>query len=199
MNAVWEKYYAGRYDQHKESFVKRYAAFVRSFLYRYLAMSAIETLLRMGMEAFAGGDDKKKKEEWYKRFLREWAANSLSGVTSAFVGINAASELVSGMIKGELYHTGRYGGVVSAAFDRVFDPMQKLYALQKDNSKIDALDFGRALTKAYLGTKHGVSDTLTDGFWNTARFMTDNYRLNNPDDLREFIAKTILDKKLKQK
>ena len=199
MNAVWEKYYAGRYDQHKESFVKRYAAFVRSFLYRYLAMSAIETLLRMGMEAFAGGDDKKKKEEWYKRFLREWAANSLSGVTSAFVGINAASELVSGMIKGELYHTGRYGGVVSAAFDRVFDPMQKLYALQKDNSKIDALDFGRALTKAYLGTKHGVSDTLTDGFWNTARFMADNYRLNNPDDLREFIAKTILDKKLKQK
>ena len=199
MNAVWEKYYAGRYDQHKESFVKRYAAFVRSFLYRYLAMSAIETLLRMGMEAFAGGDDKKKKEEWYKRFLREWAANSLSGVTSAFVGINAASELVSGMIKGELYHTGRYGGVVSAAFDRVFDPMQKLYALQKDNSKIDALDFGRALTKAYLGTKHGVSDTLTDGFWNTARFMTDNYRLNNPDDLWEFFAKSILDKKLKQK
>lgn len=199
MNAVWEKYYAGRYDQHKESFVKRYAAFVRSFLYRYLAMSAIETLLRMGMEAFAGGDDKKKKEEWYKRFLREWAANSLSGVTSAFVGINAASELASGMIKGELYHTGRYGGVVSAAFDRVFDPMQKLYALQKDNSKIDALDFGRALTKAYLGTKHGVSDTLTDGFWNTARFMTDNYRLNNPDDLWEFFAKSILDKKLKQK
>ena len=199
MNAVWEKYYAGRYDQHKESFVKRYAAFVRSFLYRYLAMSAIETLLRMGMEAFAGGDDKKKKEEWYKRFLREWAANSLSGVTSAFVGINAASELVSGMIKGELYHTGRYGGVVSAAFDRVFDPMQKLYALPKDNSKIDALDFGRALTKAYLGTKHGVSDTLTDGFWNTARFMTDNYRLNNPDDLWEFFAKSILDKKLKQK
>ena len=199
MNAVWEKYYAGRYDQHKESFVKRYAAFVRSFLYRYLAMSAIETLLRMGMEAFAGGDDKKKKEEWYKRFLREWAANSLSGVTSAFVGINAASELVSGMIKGELYHTGRYGGVVSAAFDRVFDPMQKLYALQKDNSKIDALDFGRALTKAYLGTKHGVSDTLTDGFWNTARFMTDNYRLNNPDDLWEVFAKSVLDKKLKQK
>ena len=199
MNAVWEKYYAGRYNQHKESFVKRYAAFVRSFLYRYLAMSAIETLLRMGMEAFAGGDDKKKKEEWYKRFLREWAANSLSGVTSAFVGINAASELASGMIKGELYHTGRYGGVVSAAFDRVFDPMQKLYALQKDNSKIDAIDFGRALTKAYLGTKHGVSDTLTDGFWNTARFMTDNYRLNNPDDLWEFFAKSILDKKLKQK
>ena len=77
--------------------------------------------------------------------------------------------------------------------------MQKLYALQKDNSKIDALDFGRALTKAYLGTKHGVSDTLTDGFWNTARFMTDNYRLNNPDDLWEFFAKSILDKKLKQK
>lgn len=46
---------------------------------------------------------------------------------------------------------------------------------------------------------YAVPDTLTDGFWNTARFMKDNYRLNNPDDLREFIAKTILDKRLKQK
>lgn len=199
MNAVWEKYYAGRYDQHKKNFVERYASFVRSYLFRFVAMAAIETVIRQSLEAFsAGSGDKKDKDEWYKKFLKHWMANSLGSVTSGFPFINAAGEVVQGGITGKLQQN-RNSGVVFAAIGRFTDPIQMVSSMQSETSKIDAIDFGRALTKAYLGTKHGVSDTLTDGFWNTARFMTDNYRLNNPDDLREFIAKTILDKKLKQK
>lgn len=199
MNAVWEKYYAGRYDQHKKNFVERYASFVRSYLFRFVAMAAIETVIRQSLEAFsAGSGDKKDKDEWYKKFLKHWMANSLGSVTSGFPFINAAGEIVQGGITGKLQQN-RNSGVVFAAIGRLTDPIQMAHSLQSDKSKIDAIDFGRALTKGLAGTMYAVPDTLTDGFWNTARFMTDNYRLNNPDDLREFIAKTILDKKLKQK
>ena len=199
MNAVWEKYYAGRYDKHKSSFVERYSGFVRSYLFRFVAMAAIETMIRQSLEAVsAGSGDKKDKDEWYKKFLKQWAANSLGSVASGFPVINMVGEIAQGMITGKLQQ-GRNSGVVFAAVGRLTDPIQMAYSLQSDKSKIDAIDFGRALTKGIAGTMYAVPDTLTDGFWNTARFMTDNYRLNNPDDLREFIAKTILDKKLKQK
>ena len=199
MNAVWEKYYAGRYDKHKTNFVERYSAFVRSYLFRFVAMAAIETVIRQSLEAVsAGSGDKKDKDEWYRKFLKQWAANSIGSVASGFPVINMAGEIVQGMITGKLQQ-GRNSGVVFAAVGRLTDPIQMAHSLQSDKSKIDAIDFGRALTKGVAGTMYAVPDTLTDGFWNTARFMTDNYRLNNPDDLREFIAKTILDKKLKQK
>ena len=199
MNAVWEKYYAGRYDKHKTNFVERYSAFVRSYLFRFVAMAAIETVIRQSLEAVsAGSGDKKDKDEWYRKFLKQWAANSIGSVASGFPVINMAGEIVQGMITGKLQQ-GRNSGVVFAAVGRLTDPIQMAHSLQSDKSKIDAIDFGRALTKGVAGTIYAVPDTLTDGFWNTARFMTDNYRLNNPDDLREFIAKTILDKKLKQK
>ncbi|AOH47499.1 hypothetical protein BCS37_03130 [Selenomonas sp. oral taxon 920] len=199
MNAVWEKYYAGRYDKHKTNFVERYSAFVRSYLFRFVAMAAIETVIRQSLEAIsAGSGDKKDKDEWYRKFLKQWAANSIGSVASGFPVINMAGEIVQGMITGKLQQ-GRNSGVVFAAVGRLTDPIQMAHSLQSDKSKIDAIDFGRALTKGVAGTMYAVPDTLTDGFWNTARFMTDNYRLNNPDDLREFIAKTILDKKLKQK
>ena len=199
MNAVWEKYYAGRYDKHKTNFVERYSAFVRSYLFRFVAMAAIETVIRQSLEAVsAGSGDKKDKDEWYQKFLKQWAANSIGSVASGFPVINMAGEIVQGMITGKLQQ-GRNSGVVFAAVGRLTDPIQMVHSLQSDKSKIDAIDFGRALTKGVAGTMYAVPDTLTDGFWNTARFMTDNYRLNNPDDLREFIAKTILDKKLKQK
>ena len=199
MNAVWEKYYAGRYDKHKTNFVERYSAFARSYLFRFVAMAAIETVIRQSLEAVsAGSGDKKDKDEWYRKFLKQWAANSIGSVASGFPVINMAGEIVQGMITGKLQQ-GRNSGVVFAAVGRLTDPIQMAHSLQSDKSKIDAIDFGRALTKGVAGTMYAVPDTLTDGFWNTARFMTDNYRLNNPDDLREFIAKTILDKKLKQK
>ncbi|WP_314047286.1 hypothetical protein [Selenomonas noxia] len=199
MNAVWEKYYAGRYDKHKSNFVERYSGFVRSYLFRFVAMAAIETVIRQSLEAVsAGSGDKKDKDEWYKKFLKQWAANSLGSVASGFPVINMVGEIAQGMITGKLQQ-GRNSGVVFAAVGRLTDPIQMAYSLQSDMSKIDAIDFGRALTKGIAGTMYAVPDTLTDGFWNTARFMADNYRLNNPDDLREFIAKTILDKKLKQK
>lgn len=199
MNAVWEKYYAGRYDKHKSSFVERYSGFVRSYLFRFVAMAAIETMIRQSLEAVsAGSGDKKDKDEWYKKFLKQWAANSLGSVASGFPVINMVGEIAQGMITGKLQQ-GRNSGVVFAAVGRLTDPIQMAHSLQSDKSKIDAIDFGRALTKGVAGTMYAVPDTLTDGFWNTARFMKDNYRLNNPDDLREFIAKTILDKRLKQK
>ena len=199
MNAVWEKYYAGRYDKHKTNFVERYSAFVRSYLFRFVAMAAIETVIRQSLEAVsAGSGDKKDKDEWYRKFLRQWAANSIGSVASGFPVINMAGEIVQGMITGKLQQ-GRNSGVVFAAVGRLTDPIQMVHSLQSDKSKIDAIDFGRALTKGIAGTIYAVPDTFTDGFWNTARFMKDNYRFNNPYDLWEFFAKSVLDKKLKQK
>ena len=45
----------------------------------------------------------------------------------------------------------------------------------------------------------GVQVAAADAIFNTARFAIDDYQLNNPDDLREYIAKTLFDRKLKKK
>ena len=60
------------------------------------------------------------------------------------------------------------------------------------------LDLVRDCVKA-TNTRTGFSDTLTDAIFNTARFAIDDYQLNNPDDLREYIAKSLFDRKLKKR
>ena len=213
MNAVWTKYYEGKYAgqtviveengekkavRAKEAFIKQYGGFVRSYLYRFVLMAAMETGIRMLMEEAArGGDDKKKREEWYRRFLRQWAANSVGSSLGGFPMINAVADVASGMITGEMYPSRRIG-VISTAYERAFKPINDLYSMAGKKGKTDFLTLGRDTTKA-AGSWYGIPDTLTDTAWNTARFLHDDYRFNRPDDLREYLFKSAFDKTLKAK
>ena len=71
--------------------------------------------------------------------------------------------------------------------------------MAQGKKSIDMLDFMRDITRA-ANAKTGFSDTLTDALFNTARFAADDgYSLDNMADLREYIAKSIFDRKLKKK
>jgi hypothetical protein len=213
MNAVWAKYYEGKYAgktviveengekklvRAKEAFIKQYAGFVRSYLYRFVLMAAMETGIRMLMEKAArGGDDKKKREEWYRRFLRQWAANSVGSSLGGFPMINSVADFASGMITGDMYPSRRIG-VISTAYERAVKPLSDIYSMAGKKGKTDFLTLGRDTTKA-AASWYGIPDTLTDTAWNTARFLHDDYRFNRPDDLREYLFKSAFDKTLKAK
>lgn len=68
-----------------------------------------------------------------------------------------------------------------------------------ENSKMDAITFGRDLTRAAAGVGYGVPDTVTDFGWNTVRFLHDDYRFNDPDAWREYLFRSIFNKPLKKK
>ena len=213
MNAVWTKYYEGKYAgqtviveengekkavRAKEAFIKQYGGFVRSYLYRFVLMAAMETGIRMLMEKAArGGDDKKKREEWYRRFLRQWAANSVGSSLGGFPMINSVADFASGMITGDMYPSRRIG-VISTAYERAVKPLSDIYSMAGKKGKTDFLTLGRDTTKA-AASWYGIPDTLTDTAWNTARFLHDDYRFNRPDDLREYLFKSAFDKTLKAK
>ena len=214
MNATWTKYYEGKYTGEttieevngekrfvpvKQVFIQRYAGFIRSYMFRFVLMSALETgIRRMISEATGGGDDKKKREAWYRRFLKEWMANQMGSALGGFPYINLAADLASQMITGETYQT-RGVGVLSTALTRIAKPIQDVNSMMKEKGKVDAITLGRDLTKGVAGTGYGVPDTVTDFGWNTVRFLRDDYRLNNPDNLREYLFKSMFDKPLKAK
>jgi hypothetical protein len=213
MNAVWTKYYEGKYAgqtviveengekkavRAKEAFIKQYGGFVRSYLYRFVLMAAMETGIRMLMEKAArGGDDKKKREEWYRRFLRQWAANSVGSSLGGFPMINSVADFASGMITGDMYPSRRIG-VISTAYERAVKPLSDIYSMAGKKGKTDFLTLGRDTTKA-AASWYGIPDTATDFGWNTARFLHDDYRFNRMDDLREYLFKSAFDKTLKAK
>ena len=214
MNATWTKYYEAKYTGEttieevngekrfvpvKQVFIQRYAGFIRSYMFRFVLMSALETgIRRMISEATGGGDDKKKREAWYRRFLKEWMANQMGSALGGFPYINLAADLASQMITGETYQT-RGVGVLSTALTRIAKPIQDVNSMMKEKGKVDAITLGRDLTKGVAGTGYGVPDTVTDFGWNTVRFLHDDYRLNNPDNLREYLFKSMFDKPLKAK
>lgn len=142
MNATWTKYYEGKYIGEttivevdgekrfvpvKQVFIWRYAGFIRSYMFRFVLMSALETGIRMMISELTGGDDdKKKREVWYRRFLKEWMANQMGSVLGGFPYINLVSDVASGMITGEWYPNRRIG-VLPAAIDRLGRPVLDIY------------------------------------------------------------------------
>lgn len=207
LNAVLEKYYAGKLGGRRvmnddgsvttlrESAARRYSGFVKSVLLRFVLMSLIETAIREGMAAASsgagGGDD---KEKWWLK----WLKNGVSSATGGFYGLNAIADLTMTAVEGKASYGRTSGGVISGTVDRTYRAVTSVFKLFDQKSRTDIIDAGRDASKA-AGAFYGISDTLLDALWNTARFATDNYRFNNPDDLREYIAKSIFDKKLKKK
>ncbi len=214
MNAVWAKYYQGRYEGQtivetdaagnvtrtpvKEAFMQRYKGFAYSWLMRFVIMAGIETAIRAGLAAVsAGHDDKPEKGDLWERFIKQWAINSVDSASGGFPVLNGAVSAIFYGLMGESKMASR--GVADAGVERLVKPFEMLAKEAGKGKGIDVLEFARLLTKGVGGSWYGVPDTLTDATFNTVRFMTDDYKLMNPDDLREYIGRSLLDKKLKAK
>lgn len=219
MNAVWSKYYAGKfkgneriemldnngqpmldengepiYTTVKKSFVKRYGRFARAILFNFVLGAVVETLLRQVPDALAGtGDDDEDK------LLADMRKNILQSAMAGFPGINEATNfLYESFFEKPSYMGGRGVGVLSGTVQRYSKVVTDLAKITQGKGSIDVIDLFRDIARA-SNTKTGISDTLTDAMFNTARFIGDDYRFDDMADLREYIAKTIFDRKLKKK
>lgn len=96
------------------------------------------------------------------------------------------------------YGSGRGVGVLSGTLDRYIRVAKDVGRMVKGSDKIDMLDLMRDMAKL-SNARTGMSDTLTDAVFNTARFAGDEYSLDNMDDLREYIGKTLFDRRLKNR
>jgi hypothetical protein len=220
MNAVWSKYYAGKfkgservemlddngqpmldedgepmYTTVKKSFVKRYGRFARAMLFNFVMGALVETMLRQVPDVLAGtgGDDDDDK------FMKTVGKNVLANAVAGFPGVNELINTTYELFtEKKSYGSGRGVGVLSGSLERGIKVIQDAAKLTQGSDKIDAVDFFRDVARA-VNVKTGMSDTITDAVFNTVRFASDNYSLDNMDDLREYIAKTIFDRKLKKK
>ena len=194
MNAVWSHYYEGKYTADKKTFRRRYAAFARAILFNFVLGALVETMLRQVPDVLAGtgGDDDDDK------FMKTVGKNVLANAVAGFPLINTAADVINTyVIEGKTYGA-RGVGVISGSVDRYVKVIQDAAKLTKGSDKIDAVDFFRDVVRA-TNAKTGMSDTITDAVFNTVRFASDDYSLDNMDDLREYIAKSIFDRKLKKK
>lgn len=228
MNAVWSKWYEGRYQGRKvearnndgevlhnedgsvmyvtveRSFREKYAGFVKAILMNYFVGTFFETMVREAINSFTGsGDD----DDYWTRVRKKYPKNVIDSAVGGFIGINVLIDPVAEMylnyyMEGKISY--QYGGRSSAGviggaadrFNKIF--VEDAAKLLKDSQKFDTLDLTRDVARA-VNSVSGFSDTLTDAIFNTARFAVDDYQLNNPDDLREYIAKTLFDRKLKKR
>lgn len=195
MNAVWSHYYEGKYTADKKTFRRRYAAFARAMLFNFVLGALVETMLRQVPDVLAGtgGDDDDDK------FMKTVGKNVLANAVAGFPGvnelINTSYELFT---EKKTYGSGRGVGVLSGSLERGIKVIQDAAKLTQGSDKIDAVDFFRDVARA-ANVKTGMSDTIIDAVFNTVRFASDNYSLDNMDDLREYIAKSIFDRKMKKK
>ena len=195
MNAVWSHYYEGKYTADKKTFSRRYAAFSRAMLFNFVLGALVETMLRQvpDMLAGSGGDDDDDK------FMKDVGKNVIANAVAGFPGvnefINTTYELFT---EKKNYGSGRGVGVLSGSVERAQKVIQDMAKITQGGDKIDAIDFFRDVARA-ANVKTGMSDTITDAVFNTVRFAADGYSLDNMDDLREYIAKTLFDRKLKKK
>ena len=227
MNAVWSKWYEGKYQgrkvevldedgnvKHNEdgsvmyttvdrSFRERYAGFAWAAIQNYMIGALVETMIREAINAFTGsGDD----DDYLTRVLKKYPKNVIDSAIGGFVWLNVVMDPVAEFWLNYLqdeklsYQFGgrSSAGVIGGAADRGIRLIQDAGKLLKGSQKFDTLDLMRDVVK--LGNSvSGFSDTLTDALFNTARFAVDDYRLNNMDDLREYIAKSLFDRKLKKR
>ena len=189
------------------SFRERYAGFVWAAIQNYMIGALVETMIREAINAFTGsGDD----DDYLTRVLKKYPKNVIDSAIGGFAGINVLVDPVAEfwlnyLIEGKIYYQfsssgGRSSaGVLGGAAKRFYNVfVEDAGKLLKGSQKFDTLDLMRDVVK--LGNSvSGFSDTLTDALFNTARFAVDDYRLNNMDDLREYIAKTLFDRKLKKR
>lgn len=223
MNAVWYKYYEGKYQgvkvpmtdvngnvmkdaagnvQYttvKKSFRQRWGGFILSFIMRFVLGAAVETLIRKTPDLITGGGDDDDEEDGLLKFAKESGRNAIESAAAGFPGINLLIDAGNTFIlDGKTYGSGRGVGVLSGTLDRYIRVAKDVGRMVKGSDKIDMLDLMRDMAKL-SNARTGMSDTLTDAIFNTARFAGDEYSLDNMDDLREYIGKTLFDRRLKNR
>ena len=223
MNAVWYKYYEGKYQgvkvpmtdvngnvmkdaagnvQYttvKKSFRQRWGGFILSFIMRFVLGSAVETQIRKMPDLITGGGDDDDDEDSLLKFAKESGRNAIESAAAGFPGINLLIDAGNTFIlDGKTYGSGRGVGVLSGTLDRYIRVAKDVGRMVKGSDKIDMLDLMRDMAKL-SNARTGMSDTLTDAVFNTARFAGDEYSLDNMDDLREYIGKTLFDRRLKNR
>ena len=195
MNAVWIHYYEGKYTADKKTFSRRYAAFARAILFNFVLGALVETMLRQVPDILAGSGGDDDDDKFMKNVGKNVIANAVAGFPGVNELINTTYELFT---EKKTYGSGRGVGVLSGSVERAQKVIQDMAKLTQGSDKIDAIDFFRDVARA-ANVKTGMSDTITDAVFNTVRFAADGYSLENMDDLREYIAKTIFNRKLKKK
>lgn len=209
MNAVWSKYYEGKYQKNDADgmfarFKARWGRFLASAFLDYMVGAFVETCLREGINSLTGSGD---KDDWWDRVKKNYWKNATSAATGGFPVLNLITDPFSEMVVTALrdeklsYKYGNRGsaGVIGGAIDRIVAPFQDAAKILGGSRKIDTLDMMRDVVKA-SDSFTGFSDTLVDAMFNTIRFATDEgYSLDNMDDLREYIAKSMFDRKLKKR
>ena len=138
---------------------------------------------------------------------KDWGKNAVQSAVGGLPIINLAVDPVAEFSLSYLvddkisykYNSRSSAGVIGGAADRVVQVGGDVIKLMKGSPKFDMLDMMRDVVRA-TNAYSGFSDTLVDALFNTARFATDEgYSLDNMDDLREYIAKSIFDRKLKKR
>ena len=146
------------------------------------------------MLAGSGGDDDDED-----KFLKTVGKNVLANAVAGFPGVNELINTTYELFtEKKTYGSGRGVGVLSGSLERGIKVIQDMAKITQGSDKIDTIDFFRDVARA-ANVKTGMSDTITDAVFNTVRFAADGYSLDNMDDLREYIAKTLFDRKLKKK
>ena len=160
-------------------------------------MSAIETALRAGIDALTdGGGDDKEPEELLYGFMGQWAENAVNSMAGGFYKYNLLVEAMISKIKGEYSGGSRGVGVLSGTLARIDKVATD--AMRLAEGKGDAIDLGRSMSKLGAAAT-GFSDTIVDSAWNTARFIAEDNEYNDMDAWREYLMKSVFDRKLKAK
>jgi len=196
-----------RYVTEKENesllFRYKYARFVRAMLFNYVLGALFETILRQAPDMIVGGGDDDDDDLIDLGIAsvdgKKLAGNIVESATAGFPFINELTKLVYGEMFEKRYYGGRGVGVISGSAKRAEKVVKDVAKIVQGSEKMDAQDLVRDIAKL-SNAKTGFSDTLTDAFFNTVRFMNDDgYSLDNMDDLREYIGKTIFDRKLQKR
>lgn len=182
----------GTIEREKKKFYKTYWGMFWSFVYTYVLGAFVEQAIREAISYFAG-DDKDKKEK-LKRMKQGFAtraiAQGVQSLGSGFPMANIIASLTANEILGETYGASNFG-MIDAAYSRFGTAFKKSVAFAK--GKTDALEAGRAVSKAILGAGRGIPDTFVDAAFNGARAYVDHY------SVEDWFRKSLFDKKLKKK
>lgn len=184
-------------EKYKMQFCHRYARFARAAFMNFFLGALVETWLRQVPDWMAGGGDDDDED----KFLKELGKNVMSNAAAGFPGINEGINTIYSIVAEKRANTGRGVGVLSGSAERFFKLAMDVRRMTEGSDSIDAIDFFRDVARA-ANTQTGMSDTITDAVFNTVRFALDDgyiVDIDNPDDLREYIAKTLFDRKLKKR
>lgn len=150
-----------------------------------ILQAAIETLLRMSIDALTGrGDD----DDFFDRFMKEYTQNAVGTLVGGIPIVRDAVNGITMQLTGD-YFPSRGGQVVAL---RVLDDVSEFVSAASSDKK-DWIDAGRA--GARIGNRMvGFSDTLTDAVFTFLRVAC----TDTDATWEEAVANMVFDRKVKK-